>query len=129
MDLNNYIAKSHLRAIDKFNNELAAWAQETGDMPPYLYEDIDTSFTLWNIRVINGVMYYECDGQTEHENVVIYDEDERCYYEWEFDGIMDAIKFWRACLKRAKRYWEMSPERLDRIYDGEENDIDMDEDL
>lgn len=44
MDLNKYIDKRHIKAIEKFNAELQAWADETGDMPPQLSEDVFTSF-------------------------------------------------------------------------------------
>ena len=45
----------------------------------------------------------------------MYDEDDA--REW--------LSFWRANLRRAKRYWSMDSERLDAIQDGE---IEDDED-
>ena len=124
MDLNSYIKKSHLKAIDKFNEELRAWAEETGEYPPTLYEDAFTPFTLWNIRVVNGVLLWDCDGKTEDCKVVLYDDEENEYYEDDWmDGIPQSIKYWKSCLRKAKKYWEMSPERLDAIYDFEAEDI------
>ena len=129
MDLNNYIKKSHLKMVDKFNDELRAWAQETGENPPTLYEDLFTPFTLWNIRVIDGVMYWEDDGKTDSCRIVLYDEEEKTYYEDDWmDGIPQSIRYWKSCLRKAKRYWSMSSERLDAIYDFQAPDIQDEED-
>ena len=49
------------------------------------------------------------------------------YYEESLDGIMDYVKFWRKCLRLAKRYWNMDPEELDKIQDGAAEDINDDE--
>lgn len=128
-DLRKYIKKSHLKAVEKFNEELQAWAKETGEELPTLYEDVNTSFTLTNIRLTSqGEMLYNYDGEEDKETVVDYDEDENCYYEREYDGIMEYIKFWRACLRRAKRYWTMDSDKLDRIADGEQEDDYEEED-
>lgn len=128
MNLNDYIKKSHLKAIDKFNAELAAFAEETGDYPPVLYEDAFTSFTLWNIRVVDGVMYWDQDGETDFCKIVLYDEEEQTYYEDDWmDGIPQSIRYWKACLRRAKKYWSMDSETLDAIQDFEREDITIDE--
>ena len=42
-----------------------------------------------------------------------------------YSGIMEAVKFWRACLRRAKKYFAEDPEVLDRIYDGEMEDLEI----
>lgn len=127
-DLNKYIKKSHIRTVEKFNEELKAFGIETEQEAPTLYEDAFTSFTLSNIRVQNGCLLYEYDGKTESEKIVKYDEDEKTYYEEDLDGITEWVKFWRKCLKRAKRYWSMDTEKLDRIQDGEIEDDEPDED-
>ena len=125
-NLNDYIKKSHLKAVEKFNEELKAWAKETEEDAAVLYEDANTSFTLSNLRVENGRLNYLYDGREKGERVVIcYGRGK--YYENEIDGIMDAIKFWRGCLRRAKKYWAMDPDKLDRIQDGEEDDIEDEE--
>lgn len=124
-DLNQYIKKSHLRAVDKFNEELKAWAKETDEKEAILYEDANTSFTLSDVRVYKGGLYYCYDGKVEMEGVVYYDEEEKTYFETEgMDSIMDYLKFWRACLRRAKRYWSMDPDVLDAIQDGEREDTE-----
>ena len=52
--------------------------------------------------------------------------DEEVYFEDEYySGIMEAVKFWRACLRRAKKYFAEDPEVLDRIYDGEMEDLEI----
>ena len=124
MDKNIYIKKSHLRAVDKFNAELKAFADRTDEYPPVLYEDAYTSFTLWNIRVEDGVLCYEYDGREEYDTIVFYDDEEQVWFENDIDGIMDAIRFYRACLRRAIRYWEMDTERLDAIQNFEAEDIE-----
>ena len=72
-------------------------------------------------------MFYLYDGQTEFEVIVRQDEESGEYYEDDIDGIMAYIKFWRSCLKRAKRYWSMDSEKLDAIQDGEAEDEEEEE--
>lgn len=127
-DLNIFIKKSHLKALEKFKEELEAFRKETGEEVAVLYEDAFTSFKLGDIKVEHGILSYRYDDGSSAERVVLRDPDTRKYYEVEFmDGIMDFIKFWRKCLKRAKRYWQMDPERLDKIQDGEAEDINDEE--
>ena len=126
-DLNTFIKKSHIKAVEKFNAELQAWASETGESPVTLYEDPFISFTLEKIYVEHGYLKFKYDGCDDKERVVFEDSD-GVYYEAEIDGIMDYIKFWRACLRRAKRYWAMDSEKLDAIQDGEVEDEDEEED-
>lgn len=122
----DYIKKSHLKAVEKFNEELKAWAKETGEEQPTLYEDINTSFTLADIAVSDdGTLFYTYDGKQEFVVIVCLDEETDEYYEDEgIDGIMEYIKFWRKCLKRAKSYWSKDPDELDAMADGEMEDID-----
>lgn len=128
-NLNDYIKKSHIRAVEKFNEELDAWAKETGDNAAVLYEDANISFTLSHVHVMEGCLCYTYDGHDEHETIVLKDDDTKRYYEIEdIEGIMEWIKFWRKCLRRAKRYWAMDPDKLDKIQDGEAEDIDLEED-
>ena len=128
-ELISYIKKSHIRAVEKFNKELKAWAEYTGEEEATLYEDQYTSFTLSNIAISqDGQLFFDYDGKTEFEVEVRQDEETGKYYEDEgTESIMEYIKFWRKCLKRAKRYWEMDSEKLDRLQDGEEDDEDEEE--
>lgn len=126
-NLNQYIKKSHLRMVERFNADLEAFREYTGDAAAVLYEDAYTSFTLANVRVENGCLQYEYDGKLEQEAIVLQDEDTKEYYEEEYDGISEWIKFWRACLRRAKRYWDMDTDTLDAIQSGEKEDNEDDE--
>lgn len=126
-NLNQYIKKSHLRMVERFNADLEAFREYTGDAAAVLYEDAYTSFTLAKVRVENGCLQYEYDGKLEQEAIVLQDEDTKEYYEEEYDGISEWIKFWRACLRRAKRYWEMDTDTLDAIQSGEKEDNEDDE--
>ena len=129
-NLISYIKKSHIKAVEKFNEELKAWAKETGENPVTLYEDAFTSFTLADVAISqDGQLFYTYDGKVEFEVIVRKDEETGEYYEDEgMDGIMEYVKFWRKCLKRAKKYWSMPVEQLDAIQDGEAEDEDYEED-
>lgn len=128
-DLNEYIKRSHINAVEKFNKELLSWAHETGEEQPTLYEDANTSFTLANVHVENGWLKFDYDGQPDSALMVEKDDLEGLYYETEgIDGIMEYIKFWRSCLRRARRYWNMDPDKLDDLQDGYVDDIEEEED-
>lgn len=127
IDRNSFIAKRHINAVIKFNNELNEFAKETGEDAVTLYEDAYTSFTLANVRIEDGFLVYDYDGREEREEMVHFDEDEKEYYEEDIDGIAEYLKFWRSCFRRAKRYWTMDTERLDQIQDGTIEDQDEDD--
>lgn len=126
-DLNQYIKKSHLKMVEKFNADLEAFRKETEEKAATLYEDADTSFTLANVRVENGCLLYEYDGREESESMLVYDDDEQDFFEEDIDGIAEWVKFWRKCLNRAKRYWSMDTETLDKIQNGEIEDKEDEE--
>lgn len=127
-NLNDYIKKSHIKAVEKFSVELEAFRKETGDDAATLYEDPFTSFTLANPRVEDGYLCYLYDGKEERDMIVRQDEETGEYWEDELlDGIMDTVKFWRKCLKRAKKFWEMDPDHIDAIQNGEAEYNDLDE--
>ena len=120
-DLINYIKKSHIKAVEKLNEDLKAFSKETGEWPVTLYEDANISFTLGDIAISNdGQMFYLYDGRTEFEVIVRQDDETGEYYEDEgMDSIMEYVKFWRRCLNRAKKFWTMDPDHLDAIQNGE----------
>ena len=126
-DLNTYIKPSHLRALEKFKAELEKY-KETCDPDGTLYEDPFTSFTLSDIKVVNGYLKFFYDGAPDKERVVFFDYESGKYYEAEYDGIMDYIKFWRKCLRRAQKYWSMNVDELDALQNGEVEDSDDEED-
>lgn len=129
-DLRRFIKKSHLKAVWKFKEELEAFRKETGDEAATLYENANISFTLANIAVSSdGQLFYDYDGKTEFEVIVRKDDETGEYYEDDgMDGIMEYVKFWRACLRRAKRYWSMGSDELDKLQDGETEDDEEEED-
>lgn len=115
-DLNDYIKKSHITALEKFKAELERY-KETCDPDGWLYEDANTSFTLNNIRLEDGYLKYNYDGEPQKDIIVRWDGHE--YWEDDIDGIMDTVKFWRKCLHRAEKFWAMDPDHLDAIQNGE----------
>lgn len=122
-DKNKYIKKSHIKAVEKFSEELKAWEKETGESPATLYEDAYTSFTLSDPVVENGWLKFNYDGKPDSVLMVEKDNLDGKYYEEEgIDSIMEYVKFWRSCLRRAKRYWSMDTERLDAIQNGDMED-------
>ena len=128
-DLNQFIKKSHLRAVEKFNLELEDFRKQTEEKAATLYEDAYTSFTLADVKVENGALVYDYDGATECERIVYQDAEDGQYYEDDgIDGIMEYVKFWRSCLRRAKRYWSMDVDRLDAIQNGDIEDDEETED-
>lgn len=129
MDNNCYIKKSHIDAVKKFNEVLKAWAKETGETEPTLYENAYTSFTLSDPMVENGWLKFNYDGQPDSVNMVVQDKITGEYYEEDcLDSIMEYLKFWKACLRRAKRYWAMPSEKLDAIQEGNIEDDEEEED-
>ena len=113
------IPKKAIRAIEKFKEDLDAFAAETGEQFPTLYEDANTTFEVRNLAFsFNGDLVWEDEeGRQYWEAYITEDEDgeERwdAMYEWE-----SGLKYWRAGLRRAKRYWSMDTEKLDAIQDG-----------
>ena len=126
-DLVMYVKKAHVRALNRFVEELEAWRKETEERAAVLYEDAFTSFTLENIHLFDGKLCYVQDGKEYSERIVERDPDDGQYYELEYDGVMEYVKYWRACLRRARRYWQMDVDELDRIQNGEQEDEEDEE--
>ena len=125
----DYIKKSHIAALNKFIAELNKY-KETQDPDGVLFEDPNTSFTLDNIAISDdGQLFFDYDGKTDFVVIVRKDEETGEYFEDDgMDGIMEYVKFWRKCLKRAQRYWAMDIDELDRLQNGESEDEDDEED-
>lgn len=121
-DLNDYIKKSHIAALEKFKAELERYKTEC-DPDGTLYEDPFTSFTLDNIILINGELHYDYCGKPECDKIVMQDEETGEYYEDEtIDSLVETVRFWRKCLRRAQRFWCMDLEEIDAIQNGEVED-------
>lgn len=122
------ITDKTIKAFAKFNDELKAFGEETGETFVTLYEDINTTRRVADFHLCkngklkwvemeltytkNGSTYLS-QGQTEQ----MYDEDEA----------KDYLKFWKACLRRARKYWATDGETLDKMAEGEVADIEVEE--
>ena len=107
-----------VKAFDKFNADLQAFINETSDTTGVapIYEDAFTPREVRDFRLyFNGKLTWVEDGKKEAEQM--FDDDEA--REW--------LKFWKANLRRAKKYWSMDAEELDKIYDFEKEDITVEE--
>ena len=116
----NKVSDKMVKAFERFNADLKAFGEETGETFVTLYEDAFTTRRVANFRLYkNGnLKWIEIEtGQLSQENVEqVYDDDDA----------NDWLKFWRVNLRRAKRYWSMNTETLDKIQDGEIEDKEED---
>lgn len=103
-----------VKAFQKFNADLEKFISDT-EGNGTLYEDAFTTRDVSSFRLSPaGTLTWKEDGKWERETM--FDDDEA----------NDYLKFWRACLRRAKRYWSMDAETLDAIQEGEKEDIEVD---
>lgn len=110
------ISTRHLKAWQRFNDDLRAFALETEgseDAEVTLYED---AYTTRNVRGFgmsaDGLLvWWERDSWKDEA----YREAERMLNE---DDAREWLSFWRANLRRARRYWAMDADRLDAIQEG-----------
>lgn len=112
--------KTLVKAFEKFNEDLKSFGNETGETFVTLYEDAFTTRKVANFRLfLNGKLkWIEIeDGQLSREEV---------YEHFDDDDIRDTLKFWRSCLRRAKKYWSMDTDTLDKIQEGEIEDKEED---
>ena len=117
----NRISDRMVKAFERFNADLKAFGEETGETCVTLYEDAFTTRRVANFRLYkNGnLKWIEIEtGQLSQENVEVMFDD---------DDAKDWLSFWRANLRRAKRYWSMNTETLDKIQDGEIEDKEEEE--
>ena len=114
----NKVSPRMVKAFERFNADLKAFGDETGETFVTLYEDAFTTRKVANFRLfLNGKLkWIEIEtGQLSREEVEqVFDDDDA----------KDWLSFWRANLRRAKRYWEMNTETLDKIQDGEIKDAE-----
>lgn len=117
----NKVSDRLVKAFEKFNADLQAFGKEScSDTCVAVYEDANTSRFVSNFKLYkNGKLTWDeedYDGNIRHESEQLMDDDEA----------RDYLSFWRANLRRAKRYWEMDIETLDKIQDGEIEDKEDD---
>ena len=110
----NNCSPKMVRAFERFNADLDKFIAETGDGT--LYEDAYTTRNVSSFKLsLSGTLTWKEDGKTEREKM--FDDDEA----------RDYLSFWRANLRRAKKYWSMDTEMLDKIQDPESGVEDEDE--
>ena len=112
----NRISDRMVKAFERFNADLKAFGEETGETFVTLYEDAFTSRREANFRLYkNGnLKWIEIEtGQLSREEVEVMDDD---------DDAKEWLSFWRANLRRAKRYWATDAETMDKIQEGEIED-------
>ena len=113
----NRISDRMVKAFERFNADLEAFRMETGDEAAVLYEDAYTTRSVKDFKLCkNGKLNWTEDGGKESEQM--FDDDDA--KEW--------LSFWRANLRRAKRYWSMDTETLDEIQDGRKEHKEDEED-
>ena len=118
-----------IKAFEKFNEDLKEFGEQTGEVFVTLYEDANTTREVANFkRYKNGKLTWVEMEDTWRDGQRVQESRQEEYLHTEDDDIQDTLKFWRANLRRAKRYWAMNAETLDKIQDGEiENTTDSEE--
>ena len=107
------LSARQLNAWQKFNDELNAFREETQQDFAILHEDAFTTRQVKDFKMTETGVLTWSESETYRDKVMnereqmVNEEDSR---EW--------LKFWRACLRKAKRYWSMDADRLDQIHDG-----------
>lgn len=112
--MNDKTRKKVIKFVEEYKQIVAeVYGQENRDNA--LAEDINTFYTL-DIAVLKYHIRFTttytgiCGGSfTDSEK----DDDE----------ITEWLRKWRADMSRARRYWAMSSDQLDKIADGEAEDI------
>ena len=104
-----------IKAFEKFNQDLHEFGQQTGEVFVTLYEDANTTRRVREFKLYkNGKLSWM---EMEHNTCVKYTEQM-----FDEDEAKEYLSFWKANLRRAKRYWAMDVETLDAIQDGEIED-------
>ena len=113
-----------IKAFEKFNEDLKTFGEQTGEVFVTLYEDANTTREVANFKLYkNGKLkWVEMEDVYQDRQIISITMQEE-YVHTDDDDIQDTLKFWRANLRRAKRYWAMDAETLDKIQDGQVEDI------
>ena len=112
----NRISDRMVKAFERFNADLETFRKETEGEESTLYEDAFTTRRVANFRLYkNGnLKWIEIEtGQLSREEIEVMMDD---------DDAKEWLSFWRANLRRAKRYWATDAETLDKIQEGEIED-------
>ena len=112
-----------IKAFEKFNEDLKEFGEQTGEVFVTLYEDANTTRKVANFKLYkNGKLTWVEMEDVYADRQMICEPMKEEYYHTDDDDIRDTLKFWRANLRRAKRYWAMDAETLDKIQDGQVED-------
>ena len=112
-----------IKAFEKFNEDLKTFGEQTGEVFVTLYEDANTTRRVANFKLYkNGKLKWVEIEDVYQDRQIIGIAMQEEYVHTDDDDIKDTLKFWRANLRRAKRYWAMDAETLDKIQDGQVED-------
>ena len=112
-----------IKAFEKFNEDLKTFGEQTGEVFVTLYEDANTTRKVANFKLYkNGKLTWVEMEDVYADRQMICEPMKEEYYHTDDDDIRDTLNFWRANLRRAKRYWAMDAETLDKIQDGQVED-------
>ena len=114
-----------IKAFEKFNEDLKEFGEQTGEVFVTLYEDANTTRKVANFKLYkNGKLKWVEIEDVYQDRQIIGIAMQEEYVHTDDDDIQDTLKFWKANLRRAKRYWSMNAETLDKIQDGEIEDTE-----
>ena len=114
-----------IKAFEKFNEDLKNFGEQTGEVFVTLYEDANTTRRVANFKLYkNGKLKWVEIEDVYQDRQIISRAMQEEYVHTDDDDIKDSLDFWRANLRRAKRYWAMDDETLDAIQEGEMEDIE-----
>ena len=114
-----------IKAFEKFNEDLKTFGEQTGEVFVTLYEDANTTRRVADFKLYkNGKLKWVEMEDVYQDRQIISRAMQEEYVHTDDDDIQDSLYFWRANLRRAKRYWAMDIETLDAIQEGEMEDIE-----
>jgi hypothetical protein len=111
------LSARQMKAWQKFSEDLQTFKAETGEEFVILYEDAYTTREVKDFNMTeDGILTW---GENETFSGKVTQEREQMINE---EDAREWLSFWRANLRRAKRYWSMDSETLDKLQDGEIED-------
>lgn len=123
------ITDKHIKAWEKFNEEVDAFRTKYNESGTFawLYEDACTTRRVRDFKMYkNGVLTWVEEEMETVKGQWTYVARKNREQMWDEDDVKEWLKYWRACLRRAKKYYSMPTEVLDAIQEGERDDIEID---
>lgn len=124
------ISDRHIKSWVKFNEEVDAFRTkyDENEQFAWLYEDAYTTRRVRDFKMHkNGVLTWVEEEMEMVKGQWTYVARKNREQMWSEDDAKEWLKYWRACLRRAKKYDSMPTEVLDAIQDGERDDIEIDD--